>query len=103
MLAEYELNRERDENIFVMCEDDGVCPVHFHRKIEVMYVLEGEKKIVAAGKDVVLKKDNIFLPTATKCTVTRRAQTVNRLPSCSPTECCAIIMRSSETNCRSAT
>ena len=60
MLAEYELNRERDENIFVMCEDDGVCPVHFHRKIEVMYVLQGEKKIVAAGKDVVLKKDSIF-------------------------------------------
>lgn len=60
MLAEYELNRERDENVYVLSDADGVCPMHFHRKIEVMYVLEGNKKIVAAGKEITLGADNVF-------------------------------------------
>ena len=56
MLAHYEINRERDENIYVSADCDNVCPVHFHRKVEVMYVIAGEKKIYAAGKDMVLKE-----------------------------------------------
>lgn len=60
MLAEYEINRERDERLMAEDGADGVCPVHFHRKIEVMYVLEGEKNMVAAGKEITLRADNIF-------------------------------------------
>ena len=60
MLARYELNRERDETIFVGAECDNVCNVHFHRKVEVMYVLEGEKKIFASGKELTLRGDNIY-------------------------------------------
>ena len=60
MLARYELNRERDETIFVGAECDNVCNVHFHRKVEVMYVLEGEKKIFASGKELALRGDNIY-------------------------------------------
>ncbi len=60
MLARYELNRERDETIFAGAECDNVCNVHFHRKVEVMYVLEGEKKIFASGKELTLRGDNIY-------------------------------------------
>lgn len=60
MLARYELNRERDETIFAGAECDNVCNVHFHRKVEVMYVLEGEKKIFASGKELTLSGDNIY-------------------------------------------
>lgn len=60
MLAEYELNRERDEKLFVSAEKDNVCHVHFHRKVEVMYVLEGEKKICASGKELVLGRDSVY-------------------------------------------
>ena len=60
MLARYELNRERDETIFAGAECDNVCNVHFHRKVEVMYVLEGEKKIFAPGKELTLRGDNIY-------------------------------------------
>lgn len=60
MLAEYELNRERDENFYILSHADGICPVHFHRKVEVVYVLSGTKSIVAAGKEVVLGADSIF-------------------------------------------
>ena len=28
MLARYEINRERDENMFVGADRDNVCPVH---------------------------------------------------------------------------
>ena len=60
MLARYELNRERDETIFAGAECDNVCNVHFHRKVEVMYVLEREKKIFASGKELTLRGDNIY-------------------------------------------
>lgn len=60
MLATYELNRERDESMFVGRECDNVCHVHFHRKVEVMYVTEGVKKFFASGKEMTLGKDCIF-------------------------------------------
>ena len=60
MLAEYELNRERNEDLFVSAGEDNVCPVHFHRKVEVMYVTSGVKNFVAAGKEVSLGEDGIF-------------------------------------------
>ncbi len=60
MLAEYELNRERNEELFVSAGKDNVCPVHFHRKVEVMYVTSGVKNFVAAGKETSLAADGIF-------------------------------------------
>ena len=60
MLAEYELNRERNEDLFVSAGEDNVCPVHFHRKVEVMYVTSGVKNFVAAGKEGSLGEDGIF-------------------------------------------
>ena len=60
MLARYEINRERDENMLVGADRDNVCPVHFHRKVEVMYVLAGEKKVFASGKELILRPDNIY-------------------------------------------
>ena len=60
MLAGYELNRERDEELFCSAACDNVCPVHFHRKVEVMYVLSGSKTLTAAGKELTLDADSIF-------------------------------------------
>lgn len=60
MLAQYEINRERDERLFVSADCDNVCHVHFHRKVEVMYVTEGRKKFFASGKERDLGADNIF-------------------------------------------
>lgn len=60
MLAEYELNRERDERLLVLDGCDNACHVHFHRKVEVMYVTEGSKRISASGKEYVLSPDNIY-------------------------------------------
>lgn len=60
MQATYEISRERDENI-LYAETDGVCPYHFHRKVEIMYVLEGKKEIIAGGKEIELESDNIFI------------------------------------------
>lgn len=60
MLAEYEINRERNETLYADEGADSVCPVHFHRKIELMYVLEGAKSMIAAGKEITLHADNIF-------------------------------------------
>lgn len=60
MLAGYELNRERDEELFCSAACDNVCPVHFHRKVEVMYVLSGSKTLTAAGKELTLGADSIF-------------------------------------------
>lgn len=103
MLATYELNRERDESMFVGRECDNVCHVHFHRKVEVMYVTEGVKKFFASGKEMTLGKDCIFLRTVTKCTDTRKAPAAVRRCSCFPTICCATITTPSVTSsCRAA-
>lgn len=61
MLAEYELKRESDERLFILNNDDGHCPLHFHRKIELTYVLCGHKEVLLSDKTVVLQKDQIFV------------------------------------------
>ena len=109
MLAQYEINRERDENIFVAADTDNVCPVHFHRKVEVMYVLSGEKRVSAAGKEIVLTRDNVYFANsyemhgyeesaATRCTAMRRAMEVGRPSSSSLTACSRTITSLSATN-----
>ena len=45
MIAEYELSRESDERLYVSLNQDGECPMHFHRKIELVYIQSGHKKI----------------------------------------------------------
>lgn len=61
MLAEYEINRESDERLFCLDTIDGVCVPHFHRKIEIMYVLEGEKKINVSDKEYIMHKNQILV------------------------------------------
>lgn len=61
MIAEYELIRESDERIYISYNKDGYCPNHFHRKIELVYVLEGDKIIYCDGKKYLLKPNQIFV------------------------------------------
>jgi AraC-like DNA-binding protein len=61
MLAEYELAREYDERLFVSANTDHENAPHFHRKLELMYVLEGEKKVMYDNVDYTLKQDQILL------------------------------------------
>ena len=60
MLAEYELNRERNEELFVLGGVDNVCPVHFHRKVELLYVESGEKRIFGSGKEISLGENSVY-------------------------------------------
>lgn len=61
MQATYEISRERDENILLSRDTDHSCPCHFHRKVELMYVQEGEKTVFSCCKEIVLKPDQIFI------------------------------------------
>lgn len=61
MIAKYEISRERDENLLVVGNVDHTCPAHFHRKVELLYIDEGEKCIVSGNKEILLNKDNIFI------------------------------------------
>ena len=60
MLGQYEFARERDENLFYE-KADGVCPIHFHKKIELMYVLTGTKKVYCGNKQFMLMPNQIFM------------------------------------------
>ena len=61
MIAEYELSREADERLYVSLNNDGVCPLHFHRKIELVYIQSGHKKIFCDDKEYFLEADQIFV------------------------------------------
>lgn len=61
MQAIYEIGRERDENLLYEEGYDMVCPYHFHRKAELLYVLEGEKRVFVGGKELKLGADNMFV------------------------------------------
>lgn len=61
MIAEYELSREADERLYVSLNQDGVCPLHFHRKIELVYVQSGHKTIICDDKKYFLESDQIFV------------------------------------------
>ena len=55
MIAEYELSRESDERLYVSLNQDGECPMHFHRKIELVYIQSGHKKIFCDDKEFLLE------------------------------------------------
>lgn len=61
MTVNYELEREKDENLFYKANVDNVCPGHFHKKIELLYVLEGEKKVITNNKMITLTKGQLFI------------------------------------------
>lgn len=61
MIDFYELNRERDEKIFFCDEYDAICPSHFHKKVEIMYVTEGIKTIYIDGVETIIEKDQLFI------------------------------------------
>ncbi len=61
MIAEYELSREADERLYVSLNQDGVCPLHFHRKIELVYIQSGHKTIICDDKKYFLESDQIFV------------------------------------------
>ena len=61
MIAEYELSRESDERLYVSLNQDGECPMHFHRKIELVYIQSGHKKIFCDDKEFFLEQDQIFV------------------------------------------
>ncbi len=61
MIAEYELSRESDERLYVSLNQDGECPMHFHRKIELVYIQSGHKKIFCDDKEFLLEEDQIFV------------------------------------------
>ena len=59
--GEYELSREADERLYVSLNQDGVCPMHFHRKIELVYVQSGHKTIYCEENKYFLEEDQIFV------------------------------------------
>ena len=61
MIAEYELSREADERLYVSLNQDGVCPLHFHIKIELVYIQSGHKTIICDDKKYFLEADQIFV------------------------------------------
>ena len=61
MIAEYELSREADERLYVSLNSDGVCPLHFHRKIELVYIQSGHKTIISDNKKYFLEADQIYV------------------------------------------
>ncbi len=61
MIAEYELSREADERLYVSLNKDGVCPLHFHRKIELVYIQSGHKTIICDNQKFFLEEDQIFV------------------------------------------
>lgn len=61
MIAEYELSRESDERFYWTSGKDSVCPPHFHRKLELLYILEGEKEVICDNYKYLLKKDQLFI------------------------------------------
>ncbi len=61
MIAEYELSREADERLYVSLNKDGTCPMHFHRKIELVYIQSGHKTIICDNNKYFLEEDQIFV------------------------------------------
>ena len=45
-MINYEISREKDEKLFYLSGIDQSCPSHFHKKLEILYVDEGDKKII---------------------------------------------------------
>lgn len=60
-MISYEIEREKDESLFYLGDTDNVTPNHFHKKIELMYVQEGEKKVITNNKMIVLQTGDIFI------------------------------------------
>ena len=61
MIAEYELSREADERLYVSLNQDGVCPLHFHRKLELVYIQSGHKTIISDNEKYFLEADQIYV------------------------------------------
>ena len=61
MIAEYELSREADERLYVSLNQDGVCPLHFHRKLELVYIQSGHKTIISDSQKYFLEADQIYV------------------------------------------
>ena len=60
-MINYEIEREKDESLFYLGDTDNVSPSHFHKKIELLYVQEGEKKIITNNKMIVLSAGDLFI------------------------------------------
>lgn len=60
-MISYELDREKNEQLYFVSDIDHVCPSHFHKKLEILYILEGEKKIIVNNKMIVLSAGEMFV------------------------------------------
>ena len=60
-MISYEIEREKDESLFYLGDTDNVTPSHFHKKIEILYVQEGEKKLITNNKMKILKAGDMFI------------------------------------------
>ncbi len=60
-MINYEISREKDEKLFYLSDIDHVCPSHFHKKLEILYVDEGDKKIITNNKMIVLHQGDLFI------------------------------------------
>lgn len=66
---------ERDKELY-FSKRDNICPPHFHKSVEIMYVLSGKKTVFINGKGMELSKgDVLFCP----------PYTVHRFPPCENT------------------
>lgn len=60
-MINYEISREKDEKLFYLSGIDQSCPSHFHKKLEILYVDEGDKKIITNNKMIVLHEGDLFI------------------------------------------
>lgn len=66
---------ERDKQLY-FSERDNVCPPHFHKSVEIMYVLSGRKIVYINGKSMELTQGDVLV-----CP----PYTVHRFPPCENT------------------
>ncbi len=56
----YEYYHDKDTELFVSIGIDGICPPHFHRSIEILYVMEGVIDAEINGKKYLAETDDII-------------------------------------------
>jgi transcriptional regulator, araC family len=59
--SNYELTQDRYPHIYTASGRDQCCTTHFHRKIELLYNMEGVKKVTVNNRDYVLKPHNLCI------------------------------------------
>lgn len=61
MNTNYELAQDRHPEIYTAEGENITAHTHFHKKIELLYVLRGEKKVTVGNSDITVKQNNVVI------------------------------------------